>query len=322
MNKILTDVLAGVETIAIGGHIRPDGDCAGSCMGLYNYIRENYPEKKVTVYLEELPNTLKFMKGTESIRQEVTQEDQADLFVMLDCGEEKRLGFSAPLYERAAHTFCVDHHVSNQALAENNHIFPDASSTCELVYGLMEPEKVSKETAECIYTGIVSDTGVFRYPCTSPDTMRVAAALMEKGIDQSAIITKTFDEKTYRQSQVLGYALLQSILFMDGRCIVSALTRKQMDFYQVLPKHLDGIVSQLKLTKGVDVAIFMYELEDGAYKVSLRSSDAVDVNKVAQYFGGGGHMRAAGFSMKGTIHDVINNVSDRIALQLPEGELE
>ncbi len=117
--------------------------------------------------------------------------------------------------------------------------------------------------------------------------------LMEKGIDFTKIITETFDEKTYAQNQILGRALLESFLFMDGRCIVSYVTKEEMDFYQVKAKHLDGIVSQLKLTKGIDVAIFMYELEHGTFKVSLRSSEKIDVSVVASYFGGGGHARAA-----------------------------
>lgn len=149
--------------------------------------------------------------------------------------------------------------------------------------------------------------------------MRAAAALMEKGIDFTKIITETFDEKTYAQNQILGRALLESFLFMDGRCIVSYVTKEEMDFYQVKAKHLDGIVSQLKLTKGIDVAIFMYELEHGTFKVSLRSSEKIDVSVVASYFGGGGHARAAGFSMTATPHDIINNLARRLELQFNSG---
>ena len=216
----------------------------------------------------------------------------------------------------------MDHHISNLAFADENYICPDASSTSELIYDLIDAEKISKNVAECLYTGMVHDTGVFRYSCTHPSTMRAAAELMEKGIDFTRIITETFDEKTYAQNQVLGRALLESFLILDGHCIVSSIRKKEMDFYQVQPKHLDGIVSQLKLTKGVDVAVFMYELEYGTYKVSLRSTEAVDVSVVAQYFGGGGHARAAGFTMTGSAYDVINNLVARIALQLTDGSGE
>lgn len=313
---MLTEAVKRAASIAVGGHVRPDGDCVGSCMGVYQYVRDNFPEKEIHVYLEHIPNIFKFMKGAADIRHEIPEDKVYDLFIVLDCGDTERLGFSAPLYERAGKTLCVDHHVSNQAFADENYIRPEASSTSELIYDLTEHEKISKETAECLYTGIVHDTGVFRYSCTAPSTMRAAAGLMEKGINFTRIISKTFDEKTYAQNQVLGKALLSSFLFMEGRCMVSSLTRKEMEFYQVEPKHLDGIVSQMKLTKGVDVAIFMYELERGLYKVSLRSSEGVDVSVVAQYFGGGGHKRAAGVSMTGTAHDVINNLAGQLTLQM------
>ena len=230
---MLLDAISKAGTIALGGHVRPDGDCAGSCMGLYNYVRENFPEKEIDAYLEELPNTLKFMKNTDKIRHEVTEEKTYDLFIALDCGDMGRLGFSAVLFKKAAVRFCVDHHVSNQSFADQNYIMPDASSTSELIYDLLDYGKMSVETAECLYTGMVHDTGVFRYSCTHPSTMRAAAALMEKGIDFTKIITETFDEKTYAQNQILGRALLESFLFMDGRCIVSYVTKVEMDFFKV-----------------------------------------------------------------------------------------
>lgn len=318
---MLLKAIESAERIAVAGHVRPDGDCVGSCMGLYRYVRENYPEKEIQVYLEEIPNIFKFMKGTENIRHGIREEEAYDLFVALDCGDLGRLGFSAPLFERTKKTVCVDHHLSNQTFAGENYVRPEASSTSELVYGLLEYDKISKDAAECLYTGMVHDTGVFRYSCTHPSTMHAAAALMEKGIDFTRIVTKTFDEKTYSQNQVLGRALMESFLLLDGRCIASYLTKKDMEFYQVLPKHLDGIVSQLKLTKDVDVAIFLYELEEGSFKISLRSTEAVDVSKVAGCFGGGGHARAAGASLKGEPHEVIDELAVRLNFNFRQGHM-
>ena len=317
--KSLDELFAGVKTAAIAGHIRPDGDCVGSCLATYNYITTYYPQIEVSLYLQPIPNIFKFMKNADKIISDCTADKEFDLFIAQDCGDAKRLGNAAKYFESAEHTICVDHHVSNQNFAEHNYIFPDASSTCELIFELLPDERIDREIAECIYTGMVHDTGVFRYSCTHPSTMRAAAALMEKGIDFTKIITETFDEKTYAQNQILGRALLESFLFMDGRCIVSYVTKEEMDFYQVKAKHLDGIVSQLKLTKGIDVAIFMYELEHGTFKVSLRSSEKIDVSVVASYFGGGGHARAAGFSMTATPHDIINNLARRLELQFNSG---
>ena len=184
------------------------------------------------------------------------------------------------------------------------------------VYRLLDKEKIEETVAEALYMGIVHDTGVFQYSCTSPDTLRAAADLLSRGINAPALIEHTFYEKTYAQNQILGRALLESIVFMDGACIFTSLTKAVMQFYGVTAKELEGIVSQLRVTKGVEVAIFMYELEPNVYKVSLRSKEKVDVSRIARYFGGGGHVRAAGFTMPGTVHDVINNLSKQIALQL------
>lgn len=314
LNKILSEA----KEIAIGGHVRPDGDCVGSCVGLYQYLSENFPEKNVVVYLEEIPDSFHFLKGTEKICSVAPSGKIYDLFICLDCGDRERLGFSASLFDQAKHTLCVDHHVSNRSFAMDNYIKPDASSTSELVYELLDPEKISKETASALYLGIVHDTGVFQYSCTSPDTMRVAASLMEKGIDAPTIIHDTFYEKTYAQNQILGRALLESILFMDGQAIATYVCQKEMEFYGVKPKDLEGIVSQLRNTKDVKIAVFMYEIKPNEYKVSLRSDDEIDVSRIAQFFGGGGHKKAAGFTLTGQPFDVLNNVSVQIAAQLEE----
>ena len=123
---------------------------------------------------------------------------------------------------------------------------PDASSTSELVYNLMEKDKITLPVAEALYLGIVHDTGVFQYSCTSPETLRAAADLLEKGVDAPTLIRKTYVEKTYAQNQVLGRTLMESILFMDGKCIAAYMRRREMEFYGVGPKDLDGIVSHLR----------------------------------------------------------------------------
>lgn len=315
VSKMLNKWLQEARRVAIGGHVRPDGDCVGSCMGLYLYMKDNYPDIQTDVYLEPIPEKFKIISGTEEIRSEIQEGEAYDLFICLDCGDEERLGFSMPLFQSALHTFCMDHHVSNQSFAEYNQIVPDASSTSELIYGFMDKKRVTKEIAECLYMGIAHDTGIFQYSNVSPSTFRMAAELLETGIDAAELIDFTYYEKTYAQNQVLGRALLESIVFMDGKCIAAFMKKSQMDFYGVTPKDLDGIVSQLRITQGVEVAIFAYETEKDLYKVSLRSKKAIDVSVIAGYFGGGGHVRAAGCVMPGTIYDVLNNLSRQIELQ-------
>lgn len=313
---MLNNALSKATTVAIGGHVRPDGDCVGSCMALYQYVKNNFKNIQVDVYLEEIPDSLKLFDITKEIKHTVQENAVYDLFIAMDCGDVKRLGFSGCLFENAKETLCIDHHVSNQAFADNNYIVPDASSTSELAYRLMDKELINTDIAECLYLGIVHDTGVFQYSCTSPETMEAAADLMRRNIRANEIIDKTFYEKTYAQNQILGRALLESNLSMNGKCIVSFISKQVMDFYGVTPKDLDGIVSQLRVTKGVEVAMFLYETAPLEYKVSLRATNDVDVSIIAQKFGGGGHKKAAGVTMNGSVHDIIDNISAQIELQL------
>lgn len=313
--------LQGVSTVAIAGHIRPDGDSVGSCIGLWYYIKDNFPNITADVWLEAPDPKFAMLEGFDVLKRADKEPREYDLFISLDCGDKERLGDAALYFDHAARTICVDHHISNKGFADENVIEAEASSTCEVLCRMMDADRISKEAASALYMGIAHDTGVFQYSCTSPETMRVAAMLMEKGIAYTSILEETYYKKTYRQNQVLGKALLESMRLMDGKCIVSVVKKKEMDFFGITTADLDGIVSQLKLTEGVEVAIFLYETANMEYKVSLRSKESVDVSRIAAFFGGGGHMRAAGATMKGTFHDIVNNLTLHIEQQL-EGQEE
>lgn len=314
--KQIDEKLVGVRRAAIAGHVRPDGDCVGATLALYNYVRDYFPGIEVRLYLEPIPNIFRFLARSEEIISNYDEALPFDVFFSLDCGDAGRLGDAVKYFETAEHTVCIDHHMSNQAFADENYIVADASSTCELLYELIGEERVTKTIAECLYTGIVHDTGVFQYSCTSRKTMEIAGILMEKGIDYTKIVDDTFFTKTYNQNRILGRALDESVLCLDGRCIVSVITRAMMEEYGVLPKHLDGIVNQLRVTKGVIVAVFMYENADGSYKVSLRVNGEVNVADIALLFGGGGHVKAAGFTIAGEREDCVRRVVAEIGKRL------
>ncbi len=318
--RIISEVREA-KKIAIGGHVRPDGDCVCSVMALYRYLQKELPEAKIDVYLEQPSEVFDCIWGIEDICSDFETEEVYDVFLALDCNDE-RLGGALPIYQRAGRRINIDHHISNAGCGDLNIIEVDRSSTAELLYDLMDPEKVDEEIAKAIYIGIAHDTGVFRYSNTSPHTLEIAARLLAFGFDFSALIEHTFYEKTYVQTQIMGRAVLESIRFMNDRCIVSMVSRRMMDFYQVTSKDLDGIVNQLQAVSGVDCAIFMYEIGTLEYKVSMRSNGKVNVAQAAMKFGGGGHVRAAGCTMNGTYHDNINNLSREIAGQLKKEKQE
>lgn len=154
----IASVLEGVTTAAIAGHVRPDGDCVGSCMGMYLYLKENYPQIQTDVYLEEVPEVFHFIQDIDQAKQE-WEEKEYDLFLEFDVSNTDRIGVAGQAVNTAKITACIDHHITNKGIAQENQIVPDASSTCEVLYELLEPEKINKACAEALYTGIVHDTG-------------------------------------------------------------------------------------------------------------------------------------------------------------------
>ncbi|MCP1101171.1 phosphoesterase RecJ-like protein [Aequitasia blattaphilus] len=312
---MLKKVMEGVHTVAVSGHLRPDGDCVGSTTAMYLYLKKCYKNVQVDLYLDEVPDVFREIKGVGDILHK--KKDVAyDLFIALDCGDKERLGFAEEIFDRARKTFSIDHHVSNRNYGDENYVLPDASSTCELCYNLFDKEEIDRDIARSIYLGLVHDTGVFQYSNVSRSTFEAAAFLITKDIDAPALIDETYYKKTYSQNQIMARTLLESFLLLDGKVIVGSVSKEVLKFYNVTTKDLDGIVNQLRNTKGVEVALFMYELEDGIYKASLRSNKEVDVNAIAGLYGGGGHIRAAGFSMPGTAHDIANNVAREVEMQL------
>ena len=318
---LLEQMLMNTDSAVILGHVRPDGDCVGAALGLYSYIRSCYPAIRTAVYLEEASPKFSYLKGFDEIRHQ-TDEESWRLCICVDSSDRERLGEFVCYLDRAEASLCLDHHVTNTGYAQHSVVDSQGSSTCEVLFGQIDESRIDKSIAECLYTGIVHDTGVFKYSCTSPRTMEIAGRLMGKGVDFGSIIDDSFYRKTYIQNQILGRALLESITFLDGRCIFSAIRQNVMELYGVDGRDMDGIIDQLRLTEGVEAAIFLYQTGAQEYKVSLRSQSIVDVSKIAAFFGGGGHVRAAGCTMSGSIHDVINNLSLHIAKQLEEREQE
>lgn len=307
--------------IGISGHVRPDGDCVGACLGLWQYLKKCLPQADVQVYLEKPADIFRGIKGFGEINSDFPEEAPFDVFFVLDCAAD-RLGGALPYFQTAEKTINIDHHISNSGSGQINYISPEAGSTCELIYDLMDTDRLDKDLAMAIYVGMIHDTGVFQYSNTTPAAMEKAAKLIGYGFDFAGLIQETFYQKTYVQAQIMGRTLMESIRFLDGACIVSAIDRKTMDFYHAEPKDLDGIVNQLRNIEGIECAIFMYQTGVLEYKVSLRTSEKVNAAEVAAYFGGGGHVRAAGCTMSGTFHDCVNNLSLHIEKQLKKWKAE
>ncbi len=311
----LDERICQAESIVILGHVHPDGDCVGSSLGMYNYIRENYPQIPVQVYLEPFPESFRFLSGADRVSSEFTDGKRYDLCLALDASDRERLGEAGVYFDTAARTLCIDHHITNTGYAEENIVHPEASSVSEVIACRMEKEKISQKTAECLYLGIVHDTGVFKHSNTSEKTMQTAGMLLAKGVSSSRIIDDTFYKKTFTQNQLLGQALLRARLYLEGFVAGSFLTAEDMARFGGSPKDMDGIVDQLRVTDGVEAAVFLYETGPSQFKISMRSNQIVDVSRIASAFGGGGHVRAAGGSATGDPEEILQQVVHHIEEQ-------
>ncbi len=310
----LIGAIERAETIAISGHVRPDGDAIGSAMGLYYYISDNYPKKKACVFLEEVPDSFLHIRDVDAM---VKRCEHYDLFIALDSGDVERLGEAAKIMqERSDYIINVDHHITNTRFGNQNIVDTKASSTCQILFTLMDEDKIGRLTAMALYTGIIHDTGVFKHSNTSYQTMRIAGKLMRKGIAFGEIIDSSFYNKSYKQLRIMGHCMNTSKLYMKGLVIVSVMTLEDMEAFEARPSDLDGTIDQLRTTDGVEVAILISERKKGEFKVSMRSNQVVDVAAIGQYYGGGGHIKASGCTINGTAEEVIDVLVRDIKKQL------
>lgn len=314
MNGLIREI-EKAGTIAITGHTRPDGDCVGSTLGMYNYITSNYPDKRVQVYLQAFPPEFGFLQGADRVRHELDDE-RYELCIVLDCSDTLRPAEFIKYYETADRTVCIDHHVSNQGYGDVYVMESDASSACEVLFKLLDEDRINTACAECLYLGIVHDTGVFKHSCTGKETMCIAGTLIEKGARPYYIIDETFYKKTYTQNKLLGHALMKMKQFADGRITYTLLTDEDYKSFGATTMDSDGVVDQLRLTAGTEVAVFMYQVGEDEYKLSLRSNEYVDVSTFASSHGGGGHVRAAGFNMKGDPDRITEQIIEELTERL------
>ena len=312
MMKKINDIIGDAKTIGIAGHLRPDGDCMGSCMSLYNYLKKNRPDLDVRVFLEFVDKKFNIIENTDQIITTGYDGTKFDLFISLDTASLDRLGLNLPFYENAKRTACIDHHASNDGYADYNYILPKASSASEVLYDLLDEDLIDKSIAEPMNMGIAHDSGVFRFQSTTPKTMRIAANMIEKGVNVNMILEETFFRKTYNQMMVTAKIQCEAVLALDGKCIYGYCTSEMMEEYGVTTKDLDAVVASIRNVDGVEVAMFLYQLSEDSYKVSLRSKNYVDVSKIAVENGGGGHVRAAGAEIHGELNDIINKLLNRI----------
>lgn len=300
-NSIAKDI-EKVQTIYITGHTNPDGDCIGSTFGFALAMAKL--GKKPVILLEDYAERFNILDGCQYVYNGSYDEIEPEIMFSIDCGSKERLGTAEKVFDRAKHTYNIDHHISNTNFAMINIVNGGASSACEVIYELINNlVEIDKSIASALYTGILTDTGGFRHNSTSERTHQIAGKLVTAGVDTPFIYTKFLMEHSITEVKIFAKAIGKMIL--DDRIAYTYVTKEDMTECGASSKNLDAIVGYLLNTEGAEIAIFASERDEDIVKLSFRSKN-VNVNEVASLFGGGGHILAAGASARGDIKDILN----------------
>lgn len=297
----LIAALREARTLCVVGHVRPDGDCVGSQLGLGLALRD--AGKTVRVWNEDpLPRKLAFLdpKGLFSGPQ---AGESFDCVVATDCASHERLGRVAECIGSRRLLINIDHHPSNTRYGDLNWVVPEVPSTGELVLELLHQAgwPVTPAIADCLFTAISTDTGSFRYATTRPETFCAAADLVRLGADLGKIGHRVYDSHPMSRFRLLRHVYRECRLTHDDRIAYFWLRRGDYGRFGAEREESEGLIDHIRSIEPVIVACVFEEMEDGVVRLSLRSkSDRVDVNAVAQQFGGGGHKAAAGARVQGT----------------------
>lgn len=305
--KEIGKLILDSDDILITAHVSPDGDSVGSVVGLALAL-ESLNKKIYMVMQDDIPDSYKFLlRGSKNIMFPRDIIKSPSLAIFLDCTDLQRAGESW-VHEHLGNIpiINIDHHVSNQYYGTLNYVDPKAASTTEIIYRLLVEMglNISNDVATALYTGIVTDTGSFRYESTTEETLLVAAQLLSRGIKLYEIRENLYENKPLESLRLLAIALQKLHVSKDGNVAWISLSKNIFQNDNVKQHHFENVVNYPISIEGVKIGLFFRELENGTIKVSLRCRMGYDVNKVASIFGGGGHKQAAGCTLVGPLKEV------------------
>ena len=303
-------MLRGAQTVVLTSHIRPDGDAIGSTLGLMHVLRAQGKEVRILID-DEIPRIFSILPGVDQIERPIeSQRYTADLLVVCDV-ELGRTGASVSAVD-AVRLLNIDHHVTNDEKAEHLCLNPKAAATCEIVYDLVRILGIMPmlDAAVCLYTGMATDTGFFRFSNTTPHTMRAAADLLEIGVKPN-IVSTAMEMKSYDEVMAQVRAIRNLEMFFDGR--VAAVFIDEERAREVTTT--EGLLDELRVIEGTQIVFFMKWLEKDTYRISMRSK-GTNVSRIAQKFDGGGHIRAAGCTIHAPFAEARTAILDAIGEEL------
>jgi phosphoesterase RecJ-like protein len=319
MEKTFEDLVKESKHILVISHVNPDGDTLGSLCAMYNAIYDRYKKKVELLVPSAIPGIYNFIPAIEHAKliSEFDKSREYDLVITVDVAALDRILDAQVLFSKAKHTVNFDHHKTNINFGDVNFVDAEACSTGEVIFKVFEKLNwnINIDTAIALYTAILTDTGGFRFENTNPESLEIASKLVKIGVSPKTLYNNCYESKTKEVVMFQTNAVVNANFSEDGKIAYSAITRKDIEKYGVKDSATDGIAEALRSIITVEVSFVVKEVEEmKACKVSMRSKK-IDVSKVCEAFGGGGHKYAAGCTIKTPIKDAVKKILQEIENQ-------
>jgi phosphoesterase RecJ-like protein len=309
MEQILKHIKES-RRILVASHAEPDGDCLGSLVALGLALSKL--DKIITMLNPSpIPAVYRFLPGVERIVSQIKEATAYDMAIILDCGDIVRVGENSSVVDQISLVVNIDHHVSNTRFGHLQLIDTGACATAEIIYRLINALEIpfDKRIATCIYLGILTDTGSFRFSNTNPAAFAISKAMIDIGVEPHLVAQRVFGTYSLGRIKLLNMALNSIEISANGKLSLMTISRSMLNATGTSTEDIDGLINYARRIEDVKVAALIHEIKNGAgkftnmnrYHVSLRSDNTVDVAKIAAKFGGGGHTSAAGFKIESTL---------------------
>lgn len=297
MFKEAKELVEKSDLVYVVAHINPDGDAIGSTFAVYYALKKM--GKDVHVIMPSFSSVFNFLPGVDT-KVDLVKEEEYDLLIALDSSDHTRLAMSEEDFKKAKHVIMLDHHQISRPYGEFRYIDDNKSSASEIAYLFVKAlgVELDENIATLLYTGIMTDTGSFNYSNATSDTFRVVAELLENGAKSVEVCKKLNDTIKEAKLRLIAKAIDNMEVYYNGKVRYTYISFEDIDNLGIHDEDAEGMTNYLRSVEGTEVAIYVRGKSDGSLKVSMRSNGNVDISKIAIEFGGGGHPRAAGYTMQ------------------------
>ncbi len=308
----VVELIDSKHRFAITSHVRPDGDSVGSSLALMLMLQE-LNKDAVVVMRDHIPRAYQTLPGARRV-QRINQFDhphQYDAVFVIECSDIDRPGLPGLSEQFVVN---IDHHTTTVRFGDINWIDSTASAVGEMIYNLCKATgaRVTAEIAECIYAALLTDTGSFHFPNTTARTLKVASELIRLGANPARISRAIYYSQPFSKLKLMGLALSSLQRDQTGRIAYLAVTQQMLAAAQATEEDADGLANYPLAVADIDVVLFLKEVRPNVYRASLRSKDAINVAKIAEYFGGGGHRNAAGCTVEGRLEEIQRRMVEKL----------